>query len=228
MGQYPGLTFRTPRIAILIPCHNEGQTIFTVVSDFAAEFPDAAIYVYDNNSNDDTKARAAATGAAVRSEALRGKGNVVRRMFADIEADVYVLVDGDGTYDAPNAKGMVECLLENSLDMVNAARVSATQAAFRRGHLLGNKLLSGAVAIVFGTRIQDTLSGYRVFSRRFAKSFPAPASGFETETELTVHALDLRLGLAKSRHHTVLELAVPPARSAHSEMVSESCTLSFY
>jgi glycosyltransferase involved in cell wall biosynthesis len=197
MGQYPGLTFRSPRIAILIPCYNEGQTIFTVVSDFAAEFPNAAIYVYDNNSNDDTKARAAAAGATVRSEALQGKGNVIRRMFADIEADVYVLVDGDGTYDAPSARRMIECLLKNSLDMVNAARVPATQAAFRRGHLLGNRLLTGLVAKVFGTQIRDMLSGYRVFSRRFVKSFPALASGFETETELTVHALELRMPVAE-------------------------------
>lgn len=197
MGQYPELIFRSPRIAILIPCYNEGQTIFTVVSDFAAEFPNAKIYVYDNNSKDDTKTRAVAAGATVRSEALQGKGNVIRRMFADIEADVYVLVDGDGTYDAPSAKRMVECLLKNSLDMVNAARVPATQAAFRRGHLFGNRLLASMVAIVFGTQIRDLLSGYRVFSRRFVKSFPALASGFETETELTVHALELRLPIAE-------------------------------
>lgn len=197
MEQYPELIFRSPRIAILIPCYNEGQTIFTVVSDFAAEFPNATIYVYDNNSTDDTKTRAAAAGATVRSEALQGKGNVVRRMFADIEADVYVLVDGDGTYDAPSAKRMVECLLKNSLDMVNAARVPATQAAFRRGHLFGNRLLTSMVAIVFGTQIRDMLSGYRVFSRRFVKSFPALSSGFETEAEITVYALDLRLPVAE-------------------------------
>jgi glycosyltransferase involved in cell wall biosynthesis len=197
MAQNPELIARSPRIVILIPCHNEGQTIFTVVADFAAVFPDATVYVYDNNSTDDTKTRAAAAGAIVRSEPLQGKGNVIRRMFADIEADVYVLVDGDGTYDAQSAKRMVECLLKNCLDMVNAARVPATQAAFRRGHLLGNKLLASTVAIVFGTRIRDMLSGYRVFSRRFVKSFPALASGFETETELTVHALDLRLPVAE-------------------------------
>jgi glycosyltransferase involved in cell wall biosynthesis len=197
MERNPELIVPSPRIAILIPCYNEAQTIFAVVSDFAAVFPNATIYVYDNNSTDDTRSRAAAAGATVRSESLQGKGNVIRRMFADIEADVYLLVDGDGTYDASSANRMVECLLNNSLDMVNAARVPATQSAFRPGHLFGNKLLTSMVAVVFGTRIRDMLSGYRVFSRRFVKSFPALSSGFEIEAELTVHALDLRLPVAE-------------------------------
>lgn len=191
------LISRSPSIAILIPCYNEGQTISDVVSEFAAIFPNATVYVYDNNSTDDTQTRAAAAGATVRSERLQGKGNVIRRMFADIEADVYLLVDGDGTYDVSSARRMVECLLNDSLDMVNAARLPATQSAFRRGHVLGNKLLARTVAIVFGARIRDMLSGYRAFSRRFVKSFPALSSGFETEAEMTIHALDLRLPVAE-------------------------------
>jgi glycosyltransferase involved in cell wall biosynthesis len=186
-----------PRIAVLIPCYNEAGAIETVIRSFAAALPEATIYVYDNNSSDDTKERAARAGAIVRTETFQGKGNVVRRMFADIEAEVYVLVDGDGTYDAASAPQMVEHLLLHSLDMVNGARVATTSGAFRPGHKFGNKLLTGAVAVIFGDRIKDMLSGYRVFSRRFVKSFPALASGFETETELTVHALELRLPIAE-------------------------------
>ena len=186
-----------PRIAVLIPCYNEAEAIESVVRDFAAALPMATIYVYDNNSTDDTKACAARAGAIVRTETFQGKGNVVRRMFADIEAEAYVLVDGDGTYDAASAAVMVETLLTNSLDMVNAARVPVSSAAFRPGHVFGNKLLTGTVAAIFGSRLRDMLSGYRVFSRRFVKSFPALATGFETETELTVHALELRLPLAE-------------------------------
>jgi glycosyltransferase involved in cell wall biosynthesis len=187
----------TPRVAVLIPCFNEAEAIAGVVADFRAALPGATIYVYDNNSTDDTKARAAQAGAIVRTETLQGKGNVVRRMFADIEAEVYVLVDGDGTYDAASATQMVECLLSNSLDMVNGARAAINDRAYRPGHMFGNKLLTGTVAAIFGNRIRDMLSGYRVFSRRFVKSFPALASGFETETELTVHALELRLPIAE-------------------------------
>lgn len=187
----------TPRVAVLIPCFNEAEAIAEVVQNFAAALPDATIYVYDNNSTDDTRARAAQVGAIVRTETLQGKGNVVRRMFADIEAEAYVLVDGDGTYDAASASAMVECLLSNSLDMVNAARVATTDRAYRPGHMFGNKLLTGTVAAIFGNRIRDMLSCYRVFSRRFVKSFPALASGFETETELTVHALELRLPITE-------------------------------
>jgi len=186
-----------PRIAVLIPCYNEAGAIECAVRDFARSLPDATIYVYDNNSTDDTKVLATQAGAIVRTETLQGKGNVVRRMFADIEAEVYVLVDGDGTYDAASAATMVDYLLTNSLDMVNGARVAVSNQAFRRGHELGNKLLTGTVAMIFGDRLSDMLSGYRVFSRRFVKSFPALASGFETETELTVHALELRLPIAE-------------------------------
>lgn len=182
-----------PRIAVLIPCYNEAQAIAAVVREFAATLPQATIYVYDNNSTDDTRAIAAAAGAIVRTETFQGKGNVVRRMFADIEAEVYVLVDGDGTYDAASAPSMVDQLLSNSLDMVNGARVAVSTDAYRPGHVLGNRLLTGTVAAIFGDRLTDMLSGYRVLSRRFVKSFPALASGFETETELTVHALELRL-----------------------------------
>lgn len=185
------------RIAVLIPCYNEAEAIEGVVKDFAAALPSATIYVYDNNSTDETKIRAARAGAIVRVETFQGKGNVVRRMFADIEAEAYVLVDGDGTYDAASAAVMVDTLLANSLDMVNGSRVPVSTMAFRPGHVFGNKLLTGTVAAIFGNRIKDMLSGYRVFSRRFVKSFPALASGFETETELTVHALELRLPLAE-------------------------------
>lgn len=187
----------TPRVAVVIPCYNESAAIANVVADFRRALPGAEIYVYDNGSADDTKTRAAAAGAIVRSEPLRGKGNVVRRMFADVEADAYLLVDGDGTYDAPSAPMMVERLLNESLDMVNGARIAETTGAYRPGHALGNKLLTGAVAFVFGKRIRDMLSGYRALSRRFVKSFPALATGFETETELAVHALELRLPIAE-------------------------------
>jgi glycosyltransferase involved in cell wall biosynthesis len=186
-----------PRIAVLIPCYNEAATVTTVVTDFRAALPTATVYVYDNNSDDGTPTLAARAGAIVRSEPLQGKGNVVRRMFADIEAEVYVLVDGDGTYEAAAAGRMVDLLLGNSLDMVNAARVPVTELAYRPGHEFGNRLLTGVVATIFGNRIRDMLSGYRVLSRRFVKSFPALATGFETETELTVHALELRLPIAE-------------------------------
>jgi hypothetical protein len=193
----PEIDDHEPRIAVLIPCYNEAATIATVIADFRRVLPTAVVYVYDNNSRDDTARIAADAGAVVRSEALQGKGNVVRRMFADIEAEVYVLVDGDGTYDAEAADGMVRMLLDQSLDMVNAARVAVTELAYRPGHKFGNKLLTGTVAVIFGSRIRDMLSGYRVLSRRFVKSFPALATGFETETELTVHALELRLPIAE-------------------------------
>ncbi len=186
-----------PRIAVLVPCYNEAQAIGSVIRDFQNALPDATIYVYDNNSTDDTAQQAAAAGAIVRTETLQGKGNVVRRMFADIEAEVYVLVDGDGTYDAASATRMVEHLLGNSLDLVNASRRATTTDAFRLGHKFGNKLLTNSVALIFGSRLGDMLSGYKAMSRRFVKSFPALAAGFETETELTVHALELRLPVAE-------------------------------
>ncbi len=186
-----------PTVAVLIPCYNEEAAIGSVVRDFRAALPDATIYVYDNNSSDRTIAVARAAGAVVRSEPLQGKGNVMRRMFSDIEADVYVLVDGDDTYHAASAPEMVKTLWEQQLDMVNGARVTEIVAAYRPGHRLGNLVLTGMVANIFGKRIGDMLSGYRVFSRRFIKSFPALASGFETETELTVHALELRMPIAE-------------------------------
>jgi glycosyltransferase involved in cell wall biosynthesis len=190
-------SLQTARVAVVIPCYNEAPTIGVVVADFRLALPGATVYVYDNNSDDETKRLAAAAGAIVRTEPLQGKGNVVRRMFADVEADAYVLVDGDGTYDAASATRMVERLLGESLDLVNGARVATTGSAYRLGHAFGNKLLTRAVAVIFGNRVRDMLSGYRVLSRRFVKSFPALAAGFETETELTVHALELRLPIAE-------------------------------
>lgn len=184
-------------VAVLIPCHNEAAAIAGVVAEFHRALPDAEIYVYDNNSRDETSLRAARAGAHVRRESMLGKGNVVRRMFADVEADIYVLVDGDGTYDASSAPEMIRMLLQNRLDMVNAARISTERAAYRRGHRTGNVLLSSFVAHIFGDRVTDMLSGYRVFTRRFVKSFPALSSGFEIETELTVHALELRVPLGE-------------------------------
>jgi hypothetical protein len=180
-------------IAVLVPCYNEAATIGRVVADFATSIPCATIYVYDNNSNDRTVDAAHAAGAVVRHEAMQGKGHVVRRMFADVDADVYILVDGDNTYDAAAAPEMVRLLVDNQLDMVTAARVTDQETAYRRGHRSGNVVLTGIVRWIFGKRITDVLSGYRAFSRRFVKSFPALASGFETETEFTIHALELRM-----------------------------------
>jgi hypothetical protein len=184
-------------VAVLIPCFNEAAAIGTVIGDFRAALPDATIFVYDNNSTDHTVAVATAAGAMVRSESRQGKGNVVRRMFADVEADIYVLVDGDGTYDANAAPAMTKLLLERRLDMVSAARDKPEDAAYRRGHRFGNVVFSGIVRRVFGRGINDMLSGYRVFSRRFVKSFPALASGFETEAEFTIHALTLNMPVAE-------------------------------
>lgn len=184
-------------VAVLIPCHNEAATVEAVVRDFRSHLPGAEIYVYDNASTDDTAALARRTGAHVRHEPLRGKGNVVRRMLSDIDADVYVLVDGDGTYDAASAPRLVEHLVNNGLDMVNCARLPVAKAAYRPGHVLGNWVLSGIITFVFGDRIRDVLSGYRAMSRRFVKSFPALSGGFEIETEVTVHALELRVPMAE-------------------------------
>lgn len=181
------------RVAVLIPCYNEEVAIPQVVQDFRAALPQADIYVYDNNSKDRTSEVARASGAIVRLEKRQGKGNVVRRMFADIEADVYVLVDGDATYHAASAPKMVNTLLDEQLDMVVGCRVHTQTEAYRPGHVFGNAMLTGFVAKLFGRSFTDILSGYRVFSRRFVKSFPALSKGFETETELTVHALELRM-----------------------------------
>jgi glycosyltransferase involved in cell wall biosynthesis len=186
-----------PAVAVLVPCYNEEAAIGRVVADFKAALPGATVYVYDNNSRDRTAAVAAAAGAVVRREPLQGKGNVVRRMFADVEADAYVLVDGDDTYHAASAPALVAKLFAEQLDMVNGARATEIAAAYRRGHRFGNVLLTRLVTAIFGHRTEDMLSGYRVFSRRFVKSFPSLAAGFEIETELTVHALELRMPLAE-------------------------------
>jgi glycosyltransferase involved in cell wall biosynthesis len=181
------------RIAVMVPCYNEETAIGKVVADFRAALPEAGIYVYDNNSTDRTVQAAAQAGAVVRREQHQGKGRVVRRMFTDIDADIYVLVDGDATYDAPSAPRMIEKLVAERLDMVCAVRVDREEAAYRLGHRAGNRLLTGFVAHVFGESFTDMLSGYRVFTRRFVKSFPALSGGFEIETELTIHALELEL-----------------------------------
>jgi glycosyltransferase involved in cell wall biosynthesis len=185
------------RIAVLVPCYNEEIAIAKVVGDFRAALPEATIFVYDNNSSDGTAAAARVAGATVYREDHQGKGYVVKRMFADIEADVYVLVDGDATYDAPSARAMIGKLLTERLDMVVAMRIHQQQDAYRAGHVTGNRLLTGFVANVFGRTFSDMLSGYRVFSRRFVKSFPVLSGGFEIETELTVHALELGLPAAE-------------------------------
>ena len=178
-------------VAVLIPCYNEEVAIPGVIAGFRAALPNAAIHVYNNNSTDGTEAAARAAGARVAYERAQGKGHVVRRMFADVEADIYVLVDGDGTYDASFAPALVELLCRESLDMVTGTRIEQGQAAYRPGHRFGNAMLTGLVGRLFGARIGDMLSGYRVFSRRFVKSFPAQSGGFETETELTIHALQI-------------------------------------
>src|SRR5215468_1824165 len=191
------MTLPPMRIAVLVPCFNEEAAVATVVGDFAKALPSAKIYVYDNNSSDRTVEIARAAGAEVRSERRQGKGNVVRRMFADIDADIYVLVDGDATYDAPSAPRMIERLVSDHLDMVVGLRVDQVQAAYRPGHRTGNRMLTGFLSSVFGQAFKDILSGYRVFSRRFVKSFPVLSDGFEIETELTVHALELAMPVAE-------------------------------
>ena len=185
-----------PKVAVLIPCYNEAVAIGQVVTDFRTALPEAEIYVYDNNSTDGTADIARNAGAIVRIETQQGKGNVVRRMFADIEADIYVMVDGDNTYEAAAAPRLIDKLQAETLDMVSGCRVTEIQEAYRPGHRFGNWMLTGLVANIFGKRTKDMLTGYRVFSRRFVKSFPALSRGFETETELTVHALELRMPIA--------------------------------
>jgi len=179
------------RVAVLVPCFNEGRTVSSVIEKFSAALPQATVYVYDNNSSDDTVNQAKAAGAIVRQECLQGKGHVVRRMFADVDADVYILVDGDDTYDAAAAPALLERLLSDGLDMITGQRAAQSSDAYRFGHVFGNRLLSTLVGRTFGQRVTDLLSGYRVLSRRFVKSFPVLSGGFEIETELTVHALEL-------------------------------------
>ena len=185
------------RIAVLLPCLNEATTIARVVADFLGQLPTAVVYVYDNNSADGTGAAAAQAGAVVRLERRPGKGNVVRRMFADVEADIFVLADGDGTYDASVVGSLIEAFLQDGLDFMNGARVHESGGAYRPGHLLGNYVLTRLVRVVFGRQLKDMLSGYKVLSRRFVKSFPAMSRGFEIETELAVHALELRMPMGE-------------------------------
>jgi glycosyltransferase involved in cell wall biosynthesis len=185
------------QVAVLVPCYNEEHAIAKVVADFRAALPAATIYVYDNNSSDNTVAAAEAAGAVVRREAHQGKGYVVRRMFNDVEADIYVLVDGDATYDAPSAPKMIAKLVSDRLDMVVASRVDRDEKAYRWGHRAGNVVLTRLISHIFGRAFTDILSGYRVFSHRFVKSFPILSGGFEIETELTVHALELELPVSE-------------------------------
>jgi glycosyltransferase involved in cell wall biosynthesis len=191
------MTSSSPRVAVLVPCFNEEAAVATVVAGFRMALPSAQIYVFDNNSTDRTAAVAREAGAEVRRERKQGKGHVVRRMFTDVDADIYVLVDGDATYDAPSAPRMIEKLVNEHLDMVVGLRVDQEQAAYRRGHRTGNLMLTAFLSSVFGQAFKDILSGYRVFSRRFVKSFPVLSDGFEIETELTVHALELSMPVAE-------------------------------
>ncbi|WP_426168103.1 glycosyltransferase family 2 protein [Sandarakinorhabdus sp. DWP1-3-1] len=185
------------RIAVIIPCYNEEAAIARTVTDFRAALPDAEVYVYDNNSSDRTREVAAAAGAVVRTERQQGKGAVVRRMFADIDADIYVMTDGDATYEAAAAPRLVQLLIDERLDMVVGARQTDADAAYRRGHQFGNKLLTGLLTRMFGRSFSDILTGYRVFSRRFVKSFPILTAGFEIETEISAHALELAMPTAE-------------------------------
>jgi len=184
---------KSPSIAVILPCYNEEAAIGITVAAFRAALPGATVYVYDNNSSDRTMDFARAAGAVVRSERMQGKGHVVRRMFADVEADIYVMADGDATYDASAAPEMVRQLIDERLDMVVGARESEVKAAYRRGHRFGNAMLTGILARIFGRSFSDILSGYRIFSRRFVKSFPVLSTGFEIETEISVHALELKM-----------------------------------
>src|SRR3954449_7338756 len=191
--QQPQAETAQPRVAVLVPCFNEAAAVAKVVADFRKNLPGAEIFIYDNNSSDRTIAVAREAGARVRSERRQGKGHVVRRMFADIDADIYVLVDGDATYDAASAPRMIDRLVNDHLDMVVGLRVDQSVAAYRPGHRTGNWMLTSFLSTVFGQAFKDILSGYRVFSRRFVKSFPVLSDGFEIETELSVHALELAL-----------------------------------
>jgi glycosyltransferase involved in cell wall biosynthesis len=184
-------------VAVVIPCYNESQTIAKVTRDFLRVLPEAGVYVFDNNSNDGSSDIALAAGAQVRSVRQQGKGNVIRRMFADLQADIYVLVDGDDTYDAEAARDLVNQLIAERLDMVVGCRIAEAADTYPQGHVLGNRMFSRFLSILFGRSCRDVFSGYRVFSRRFAKSFPAQSIGFEIETELTVHALELKMPIAE-------------------------------
>jgi glycosyltransferase involved in cell wall biosynthesis len=192
-----GSTAAAPRVAVILPCYNEEAAIAATVAGFRTALPQAAVYVYDNNSTDRTAEIARAAGAIVRLETMQGKGRVIRRAFADVEADIYVMADGDATYDAAAAPALIQRLLDEQLDMVVGARASEVEAAYRRGHRFGNRVLTGLLARLFGRSFSDILSGYRVFSRRFVKSFPILSTGFEIETEISIHALELRMPVAE-------------------------------
>ncbi len=194
----PGALWNTARIAVLLPCYNEEAAVVKVVQDFRAALPEARIYVFDNNSSDRTAELARKAGATVIFVKQPGKGNVVRRMFADVDADYYVMADGDATYDAPSARAMLELCHNDQLDMVVACRRHTEDEAYRPGHVLGNRLLTGTVQLIFGQSFTDMLSGYRVFSRRYAKTFPCFSKGFEIETEMSVHALQMRLPVGET------------------------------
>ena len=183
-------------VAVIIPCHNEGDTIYQVVNGFKNALPEAPIYVYDNCSTDDTLEKARDAGAIVRVEDRKGKGNVVRRMFSDVDADFYILVDGDLTYDQNVAPMMLDRLIKNKLDMLNIAR-NGEKGSYRKGHRFGNFLLTKTVSIIFGSGLNDMLSGYRIFTRRFVKTFPSKSDGFEIETELTVHSLEMKIPIGE-------------------------------
>ena len=187
----------TPRIAVLVPCYNEALTVMDVIDGFRAALPNAEIYVFDNNSSDGTADVARKAGAIVRTETRQGKGNVVNRMFSDVEADIYIMVDGDATYDAKVVGRLIDEVRAGPYDMVNVARLAESSSAYRSGHAMGNKLMTGLVQLIFGTATTDMLSGYKAFSRRYVKSFPTMSRGFEIETELVVHALDLRLPISE-------------------------------
>lgn len=189
--------FAALEVAVIIPCFNEEVAIGKVVADFREELPTAEIYVYDNNSSDRTYEMAQLAGAVVRREPRQGKGYVVRRMFADVEADIYLMVDGDSTYDCRMARHMIAALVEGDLDMVNGARRQTSPSAYRAGHNFGNLMLTGLVRLLFGKGYRDMLSGYRAFSRRFVKSFPVMSAGFEIETELTIHSLELEMPVSE-------------------------------
>ncbi|NUT00403.1 MAG: glycosyltransferase [Sphingomonas sp.] len=204
---------QTPRVAVLLPCYNEEAAIAATVEGFRRALPDATIYVYDNNSRDRTRDVAAAAGAIVRTETQQGKGCVVRRMFADVEADVYVMADGDLTYEPDSAPDMVRLLITEHLDMVVGTRRHDATEAYRGGHVLGNKLFTRLLSGLFGRSFTDIFSGYRVFSRRFAKSFPVLSQGFEIETEMSVHALELRMPVGEVE---TLYLARP--EGSHSKL----------
>jgi glycosyltransferase involved in cell wall biosynthesis len=184
-------------IAVIVPCHNEEAAVATVVTDLRAALPSARIYVYDNNSTDETAARAQAAGALVRRETRKGKGNVLRRAFADLDADIYLIIDGDDTYDAAAAPELVRTLIEGPYDHVVGVRTQTSETAYRPGHAFGNRMLTGTAGMLFGRHITDMLSGYRAFSRRYVKSFPASSREFEIETEMTLHSLHLRVPVAE-------------------------------